>query len=880
VEDSVLSVVGDDACAELLLTDGVPMDEESGSNRQLGVCFLYEVLTKRVKLTLLGEDVSLSLGSILSRYAHLKATRWGREAAESGEVESAPSRHFAQLAALIQHQEQHSSSSLSSLASSSVSSWPPLPSDGNSMARFSRGFTLKRSPPPMNPLDPMPRPPPPKTAIHVWFERLDRQFHQHHHTSLRLQLEQEWRSEQTLLSHSNLDRRVLQTVLGRQINHGGGDGIGVGNDRGDASQLALRPGGVTAGVLSRHFYESIAPLDSVVCDTSQALRPFLELDVEGSRGNGNNGGDGGDNDESVGDLESFSSRPLAPVGLDAFVVPRTNPDAVRASSTAAAKLPFDIASHGDAQSAVAKDLLKRLEGDVQGYAAMQAQAKLWDFYGLTQGDVVELFSNPSVDSSAAEAVLKERFQVLERKLLGLVASDSKQATRELGKAVEVANALILQPSFGPAPETAAAAVTAAVDDQEGKSEEQEQEEKSLVSRVRFGLRRSARQFGLLDPSLLTRALMSASACTDLQSVNPFLPTNAASKLLDGLPATLLRFNRVAHAKRALAALSRLKDLLSKLRDLKTKAQAAGAGVAAPAPASAGKGAAAGGGEEGSIAFASLSSSTSGTPSDHHHQQQQQQQQLSKTLSALSNQTKKVQQGAKALVAQLLAERYYVNSEDDGGNEDDGSASKAGVMVTASAAAAQGSTKKKKKRVLLLDPRFLVFEYAFDLLLRARQVEMVRSFVGAAEAGDSRVQQMIMGAGKTTVIGPLLTLLLADGNHLVVQVMPSALLDMSRNVLRKCFTCPLLPKRVYTLSFDRSVDDSAELVAKLRAKLEAAAAQRGVLVAAPEAIKSLVLKLVEQLHSVEQVEMEQLLPTGSNRANRETVRLRDAMVREI
>ena len=40
--------------------------------------------------------------------------------------------------------------------------------------------------------------------------------------------------------------------------------------------------------------------------------------------------------------------------------------------------------------------------------------------------------------------------------------------------------------------------------------------------------------------------------------------------------------------------------------------------------------------------------------------------------------------------------------------------------------------------------------------------MVRSFVAAASAGESRVQQMIMGAGKTTVIGPLLTLLLADG----------------------------------------------------------------------------------------------------------------------
>ena len=75
-------------------------------------------------------------------------------------------------------------------------------------------------------------------------------------------------------------------------------------------------------------------------------------------------------------------------------------------------------------------------------------------------------------------------------------------------------------------------------------------------------------------------------------------------------------------------------------------------------------------------------------------------------------------------------------------------------------------------------------------------------------------------------------------------MPSALLDMSRSVLRTVFTCPLLPKKVYTLAFDRSVDDSAGLAQRLCAKLEACAAGRGVVVAPPEAVKSLVLKLVE------------------------------------
>lgn len=77
--------------------------------------------------------------------------------------------------------------------------------------------------------------------------------------------------------------------------------------------------------------------------------------------------------------------------------------------------------------------------------------------------------------------------------------------------------------------------------------------------------------------------------------------------------------------------------------------------------------------------------------------------------------------------------------------------------------------------------------------------------------------MIMGAGKTTVICPLLGLLLANGNSLVVQVVralifcffsqtlfqvPRALMQMSRTVLRRVFS-NVIPKRIYTLKFSRA-----------------------------------------------------------------------------
>jgi hypothetical protein len=161
---------------------------------------------------------------------------------------------------------------------------------------------------------------------------------------------------------------------------------------------------------------------------------------------------------------------------------------------------------------------------------------------------------------------------------------------------------------------------------------------------------------------------------------------------------------------------------------------------------------------------------------------------------------------------------------------------------------------------IYDPRFLVFEYIFDILLRHRQVEIVRSFAGNQEAA---VQQMIMGAGKTLVVAPLLALILANGNDLVTIVMPTALLEQSRTILRNRFSA-VVPKRIYTLAFERSCDDSASIIDALKEKLEAARRFRGVVVAPPESVKSLMLKFVEQLHSVEQLSPQAVTPSASAR----------------
>nr|CCA25882.1 hypothetical protein ALNC14_120260 [Albugo laibachii Nc14] len=149
-----------------------------------------------------------------------------------------------------------------------------------------------------------------------------------------------------------------------------------------------------------------------------------------------------------------------------------------------------------------------------------------------------------------------------------------------------------------------------------------------------------------------------------------------------------------------------------------------------------------------------------------------------------------------------------------------------------------------------DPRFLVFEFVFDITLRRRQVEMIESFVKSLSAGQSRVQQMIMGAGKTTVVGPLLTLILASRDQLVIHVMPSALLEQTRRVLRKRFGTIVFGKRVLTLDFDRNVAQDPQRIRQLCHKLCEAQRDTDVVCASPESIKSLYLKFIELLHSLE------------------------------
>lgn len=144
-----------------------------------------------------------------------------------------------------------------------------------------------------------------------------------------------------------------------------------------------------------------------------------------------------------------------------------------------------------------------------------------------------------------------------------------------------------------------------------------------------------------------------------------------------------------------------------------------------------------------------------------------------------------------------------------------------------------------------DPRFAIFEFTASVFLREGQVRLVDECVSTLQTGKSLVCQMIMGAGKTSTILPLLALLYADGTQLMMQVVPNSLLVFTLNVLRSRFSS-VVPKAVYTFHFERATDVSGALLEKLHAAVE----RRAVVVTTPNALKSFALRFVELAHTLD------------------------------
>ena len=154
--------------------------------------------------------------------------------------------------------------------------------------------------------------------------------------------------------------------------------------------------------------------------------------------------------------------------------------------------------------------------------------------------------------------------------------------------------------------------------------------------------------------------------------------------------------------------------------------------------------------------------------------------------------------------------------------------------------------KVSPSAIQFDPRFLVFEFTYSLMLRKSQVILVNKFIHSLKHNRSMCHQMIMGAGKTTVVAPLLALMLADGKSLVTQVVPHALLEMSRGVMREKFAA-VVRKPVFTFYFDRGTPVTRDLYMKLVKAKDS----KAIICATPTSVKSFMLKFVEMMRHLEQ-----------------------------
>ena len=218
----------------------------------------------------------------------------------------------------------------------------------------------------------------------------------------------------------------------------------------------------------------------------------------------------------------------------------------------------------------------------------------------------------------------------------------------------------------------------------------------------------------------------------------------------------------------------------------------------------------------------------------------------------------------------------------------------GAALTLDPKARAWAERKLQPTKWIYDPRFLVFEFLLGFMLRRRQFELVTEFATAALEGRSSVNQvsvnvgprpvgggfpaflahsslthlgaptqMIMGQGKTTVIAPMLALLLGDGKRLIMQVCPAPLLEMSRSVMRISFS-NIIHKRVRTFNFERSSAVGNSLLG-LRAQYETLASareERAVVCSTPEAIKSFFLKYIDNLHKVEAAPWRLVVPQSN------------------
>lgn len=120
---------------------------------------------------------------------------------------------------------------------------------------------------------------------------------------------------------------------------------------------------------------------------------------------------------------------------------------------------------------------------------------------------------------------------------------------------------------------------------------------------------------------------------------------------------------------------------------------------------------------------------------------------------------------------------------------------------------------------------------------------------------SSVVQMIMGGGKTSVVAPLLSLFLANGDRLVTLLCPDQLLPQSMAEIGEKYS-QIIKREVHAFKFMRQETSPENYEAimdgyrKQRRQLQEARKKRAIMCTTPSSMKSMMLEYIDVLQKVE------------------------------
>jgi len=423
-------------------------------------------------------------------------------------------------------------------------------------------------------------------------------------------------------------------------------------------------------------------------------------------------------------LQSFASKPLAPIKLDNFVTYLTRQQL--GSPPVSGALPFDVSTIRSSQTHCSVATMNRIQTDVYKYAEKSNTEVEATLVGFTPGEIQSFHSNPAALSKATAQLSK-----LNKSLNHAMEFDRKSLWNLMNRSLAIATSDERSdtPNSG------------------GQSGE--------IKFMKFRLGQVSEREPAAWFELLVASILSTTAEHDIRSLNPYMSGVAYKTVTSLTVVAMLTSIRISQTHRALTSLSKLILLLRKVN-------------------------------------------ASNKPADRHTIVQEIKLQSSKVATDIAN------------------ERHYMRMNSANPN------------------------------FIEFDPRYLVFEFTYSLMLRKSQVILVNKLMASIRQGKSMCHQMIMGAGKTTVVTPLLALMLADGKSLVTQVVPHALLDFSRGVMREKFAA-VVRKPVFTFQFDRGTPITRDLYLKLCKARDS----KAIICATPTSVKSFMLKFIEMMKILEE-----------------------------